>query len=138
MSAARRHTSAPRSSVRAKAPAASPTEEPVPDTRIPLVVGAIAGTLYTVTAARDVVVGDSGEFLAAAARLGVAHPPGYPLLVMLGHAFSWLPIGPLAFRINFLAVVCSAVTVGLVCATAQRLGASRIAAVVAALALACN
>jgi hypothetical protein len=123
--------------MRAKAPAASPTEDPVPDERIALVVGVVAGTLYAATAARDVVVGDSGEFLAAAARLGVAHPPGYPLLVLLGHACSWLPIGPLAFRINFLAVVCGAVTVGFVCATALRLGASR-SAVVAALALACN
>ena len=138
MSAARRRTTRPASSIRAKAPAASATEDPVPDERIALVVGVVAGAPYTATAARDVVVGDSGEFLAAAARLGVAHPPGYPLLVLLGHVFSWLPIGPLAFRINFLAVVCGAVTVGFVCATALRLGASRIAAVVAALALAFN
>jgi hypothetical protein len=120
------------------APVAAAAAETVPDERVALVAGVIAGMLYAATAARDVVVGDSGEFLAAAARLGVAHPPGYPLLVLLGHAFSWLPIGPVAFRINFLAVVCSALTVGFVCATALRLGASRIAAVVAALALAVN
>jgi hypothetical protein len=41
-------------------------------------------------------------------------------------------------RMNLLAVVCGALTVGLVCATAQRLGAPRIAAVVAALTLAFN
>jgi hypothetical protein len=139
MSATRRRTNRPRSSIRATpAPAAPPAEEPAPDERIALVVAMIAGAVYTATAARDVVVGDSGEFLAAAARLGVAHPPGYPLLTMLGHAFSWLPIGPLAFRINFLAVVCGAATVGLVCATALRLGAPRIAAVVAGFALAFN
>jgi hypothetical protein len=120
------------------APVAAAAAETVPDERVALVAGVIAGMLYAATAARDVVVGDSREFLAAAARLGVAHPPGYPLLVLLGHAFSWLPIGPVAFRINFLAVVCSALTVGFVCATALRLGASRIAAVVAALALAVN
>jgi 4-amino-4-deoxy-L-arabinose transferase-like glycosyltransferase len=138
MSTARRNKTRPQSAVPAKTPAASPIEEPVPDERIALVVGAIAGALYTATAARDVVVGDSGEFLAAAATLGVAHPPGYPLLVLLGHAFSWLPLGPLAFRINLLAAVCGALTVGFVCATALRLGASRTAAVVAALALAFN
>lgn len=125
--------------MRATPPAAAPPIEGArPDERIALVAGVVAGAVYTATAARDVVVGDSGEFLAAAARLGVAHPPGYPLLVMLGHAFSWLPIGPLAFRINFLAAVCGALTVGFVCATALRIGASRIAAVVAALALAFN
>jgi len=105
---------------------------------MPPATAAAAGIVYVLTAARDVVVGDSGEFLAAAARLGVAHPPGYPLLVLLGHAFSWLPTGPLPFRINVLAAVCGAATVGLVCATAQRLGGSRLAAIIAALTLAFN
>ena len=113
-------------------------DQSAPTRWLPLAVAAIAGVVYALTAARDVVVGDSGEFLAAAARLGVAHPPGYPLLVLLGHAFSWLPIGPLPFRINFLAAVCGAAAVGFVCATAQRLGASRTGAIVASLVLAFN
>ena len=141
MSATRRQTTRARSATRATTPAAPPPTEvaaPDPDERIALVVAVVAGAVYTATAARDVVVGDSGEFLAAAARLGVAHPPGYPLLTLLGHVFSWIPIGPLAFRINFLAAVCGALTVGFVCATALRLGASRVAAVVAAFALAFN
>lgn len=141
MSTTRRHSTRARSAVRATTPVAVALTEvavPEPDERIAVVVAIVAGAVYTATAARDVVVGDSGEFLAAAARLGVAHPPGYPLLTMLGHVFSWLPIGPLAFRINFLAAVCGALTVGFVCATALRLGAPRIAAVVAGLALAFN
>lgn len=103
---------------------------------LPFAVALTAFVMYTATAARDVVVGDSGEFLTAAATLGVAHPSGYPLLVLLGHVFSWLPVGPLAFRINLLAAVCGAVTVGLVFSTARRLGADAASAAIAALALA--
>jgi len=40
-----------------------------------LVMG-VSGILYFCTAARDIVVGDSPEFITAAATLGVAHPPG--------------------------------------------------------------
>jgi 4-amino-4-deoxy-L-arabinose transferase-like glycosyltransferase len=105
---------------------------------LPVGVGFAAGSIYAATAARDVVVGDSGEFLTAAATLGVAHPSGYPLLVLLGHAFTWLPFGALAFRINLLAAVCGAVTVGLVFSIARRLGAGSLPAAIAALALALN
>lgn len=105
---------------------------------IPVALAVATGVLFAATAARDVVVGDSGEFLAAAARLGVAHPPGYPLLVLLGHVFSWLPIGPLPFRINFVAVVSGALAVGFICATALRLGATQIGAIIAGLAIGLN
>lgn len=105
---------------------------------LPAGVGLLAGSVYTATAARDVVVGDSGEFLAAAATLGVAHPSGYPLLVLLGHAFSWLPFGGLAFRINLIAVVCGAATVALIFSIARRLGAGSLPAAIAAITLAFN
>ena len=59
-----------------------------------VVAAALAGVLYTLTAARDIVVGDTAELAAAALTLGVAHAPGYPLLTIIGHAFSWLPVGP--------------------------------------------
>jgi len=51
------------------------------------------GVLYFLTAARDIVVGDSPELIMAAVTLGVAHAPGYPLFTMLGHLFSLLPFG---------------------------------------------
>jgi hypothetical protein len=34
--------------------------------------------LYGLTAARDIVLGDSAVFVSVAARLGVAYPPGRP------------------------------------------------------------
>ena len=99
---------------------------------------AVAATLYLLTAARDIFVGDSPEFVTVAVTLGVAHPPGYPLLTMLGHLFSLLPLEPVAFRVNLLSVVCDALTVGLICATALRLTRDRAASALAALLLAVN
>src|SRR4030095_9709728 len=97
-----------------------------------------AGLLYFLTAARDIVVGDTGELITAAVSLGVAHPPGYPLFTMLGHVFSFLPLGSMPFRVNLLAVVCDALTVGVIYFTALRLTRSRLAAAIAALVLAFN
>src|ERR1700736_794905 len=101
-------------------------------------VFAAAGILYFFTAARDIVVGDTPELITAAATLGVAHPPGYPLFTMLGHVFSLIPIGSIPFRVNLLSVVCDAFTVGVVYLIATRLVRSRIAAAIAALVLAVN
>jgi hypothetical protein len=99
-------------------------------------VSLAAFVLYLFTAARDVVTGDTAEFLVAAKTLGVAHAPGYPLLTMLGHLFSWLPVGSAAFRIGLLAVVCSTATVAVVFATVWRLTSARAPAAAAGLALA--
>ena len=94
--------------------------------------------LYVYTAARDIVVGDTPELMTVAVTLGVAHPSGYPLLTLLGHLFSLLPLGPVAFRVNLMAAVCGAGTVALVYVTAWRLSRSWPAAVVATVALALN
>src|SRR4030095_14143118 len=53
------------------------------------------------TLAPTVTLVDSGELIVAARFLGVAHPPGFPLYVMLTHLASLLPIGNIAARINF-------------------------------------
>ena len=69
-----------------------------------IVLSILAFILYFLTAARDIVVGDSPELTMAAVTLGVAHPPGYPSFTMLGHLFSLLPLGPIPFRINLLQI----------------------------------
>jgi hypothetical protein len=65
------------------------------------VVFVVAILLYTVTLAPTVTLVDSGELILAAWGLGVAHPPGFPLWVMLAHLASLLPFGNVAVRINF-------------------------------------
>jgi len=51
---------------------------------------AIPFAAYLLTLCPTVYVGDSGELTTAAATLGIPHPPGYPLYVLLGYAFSHL------------------------------------------------
>src|SRR5947207_12441129 len=99
-------------------------------------VAAAAGILYFLTAARDIVVGDSPELIMAAVTLGVAHAPGYPLFTMLGHLFSLIPFGSIPFRVNLLSVVCDALTIGVVYFSTFRLTRSQLAAAFAALLLA--
>jgi len=56
--------------------------------------------LYMATLAPSVTFFDSGEFVTATVSLGSAHSPGYPLYLMYAKAFTWLPFGNIAFRVN--------------------------------------
>jgi hypothetical protein len=77
--------------------------------------------LYLRTLAPTVATGDSGELATVAATLGLAHPPGYPTFTMLGHAFTWLPIGDAAYRINLMSAVLDAAAVLVACLIVGRL-----------------
>ena len=79
-----------------------------------LAVSALAA--YVPTLCPSVPGGDSGELLQIAIELGVAHPPGYPTWTMMAHAFSYLPWGGLAWRVNLSSAVCDAAAAGLLCA----------------------
>mmetsp|Transcript_12715 Transcript_12715/g.40174 ORF Transcript_12715/g.40174 Transcript_12715/m.40174 type:complete len:230 (+) Transcript_12715:59-748(+) len=53
--------------------------------------------------------GDSGELLAVSCDGGVAHPPGYPLFVMLArYPIGWVGIGTPAWRVGVLCACMSA------------------------------
>ncbi len=97
----------------------------------PLADGAtfvIALVVYVATAAPDVLPADAGEFQLAAALLGVAHPPGFPLYTMVGHLFIRLfPWGTPAYRLNVMSGVIAAGTLVLV-ARATRLWARQLGA----------
>lgn len=83
-------------------------------------VGALSFVVYAAMAARDIVPGDTPELISAAAVLGVAHPPGYPVFTILGHVFSLLPVGPIPFRVDLLSAVAHALTVTTVFLVARR------------------
>jgi len=68
--------------------------------------------IYRVTVAPTLSYWDCGEFIACAYILGIPHPPGSPLFIVLGRVFSVLPIAAdVCFRINLISVISSAVTV---------------------------
>src|SRR6476646_4529886 len=68
----------------------------------------VALVVYSWTLAPTVTLTDSGELIVAAYGLGVAHPPGTPLWVMLAHLASLVPVGNVAVRINFSSAVFAA------------------------------
>src|SRR5437870_13084763 len=57
--------------------------------------------LFSWTLAPTVTLIDSGELIVVAQGLGVAHPPGFPLWVILAHLASLVPLGNVVVRINF-------------------------------------
>jgi len=71
--------------------------------------------LYIITLAPSTAMWDTSEYMAAAYTLGLPHPPGNPLFVLIGRVFSIIPLfGPnVATRINVLAALCSAVSAGM-------------------------
>ncbi len=69
-------------------------------------------SVYLFTLAPTITFGDPGELATAAYTLGVAHPPGYPLWLLLAKLFSFLPIGGPAYRLNLMSAMLDATAVG--------------------------
>jgi hypothetical protein len=100
-------------------------------------VGTIALVVYVRTLAPGLTSDvDTAMFQFVGRVLGVAHNPGYPLYVLLTHAFSYVPIGSLAYRINLFSAILGALTVSLAFLIARRLGCRRAIAAGACLGLA--
>ncbi|HEX5869573.1 MAG TPA: DUF2723 domain-containing protein, partial [Longimicrobium sp.] len=68
-------------------------------------------TLYAITLAPSTAFWDTSEYIATAHILGIPHPPGNPLFVLLARAWELLlsPLGlPVAVRINLFSAFMSA------------------------------
>ncbi len=77
--------------------------------------------IYVSTLAPTTAFWDTSEYIAAARVLGIPHPPGNPLFVILAHTFGLLPLGAsYAMRINLFAAVTSALGAGLWFLVAER------------------
>ncbi len=92
--------------------------------------------LYLSTLAPSVLPGDSGEFQLVAPTLGIPHPTGYPLYLLLGKLFSLFPVSSVAYRINLLSAVAAAGAVWASYRAARAMGVRRAAALTAAAMLA--
>ncbi len=90
----------------------------MPVFRVVLMIGMAAAFLtslavYTKTIAPTVPFWDGGEFIAASYILGIPHPPGSPLYILIGRLFTLLPDPGLgiAWLVNFSSCLFSALTV---------------------------
>lgn len=104
----------------------------------PRLAGALAGAVllavYVATLAPSVTFWDAGEFIAAARTLGIPHPPGTPLFVLLLNTWARLfPFLPFAVATNLFSAVCTATAGGLAALWIARRTGSGWAAVAAAL-----
>ncbi len=67
--------------------------------------------VYTAGVTPSIPFWDSGEFIATSAVLGIPHPPGTPLYVLIGRLFAMLPFGNIEFQVNWLSALASAIAV---------------------------
>ncbi len=96
--------------------------------------GAAALVGYLACLCPTVGPGDSGELVLAALKLGVAHPPGYPLLTWLGRLATLAPFEP-ALAANILNALLAAAAVATLFFAGRALRLSRAASAVGALCL---
>lgn len=119
---------------------------PRADRQVALLLFAGAFGLYLRTLAPGLLFGDSAEFQVAAWQLGLAHPTGYPLYLLLGSIWQHLlALGGLspAYALNALSAFFGAATVALLyfCMVGwlqSALGVHRLAALLTAVLFAVN
>jgi hypothetical protein len=87
-----------------------------PDVRPDVAAAALLFVVYCVTLARGMTYWDAGEFLAAIHSLGIPHPPGTPLFVLMAHVWSMVasPIAGFTIAVNAFSALATAAAFGLV------------------------
>ena len=99
-----------------------------------LAAAALTGAGLILTAPPGLTWLDAGELGAAAAELGVAHPPGFAAFVLGHHAvMKGLPLGDLAFRGNVASALVAAAAVWALAGAGRALGLRAWAAALGAL-----
>lgn len=101
-------------------------------------IGLIVLALYLITLGDHVGQADTFEFQVVAPQLGIAHPTGYPLFVGLGKLFSLLPFNSMAWRVNLSSAIFATIAVWSTYRTIVALTSDRLAAALAAIALAAS
>jgi hypothetical protein len=69
---------------------------------------------YLLTLSPTVQSLDSAELATGSYLLGIVHATGYPLYLLLGKLFTYLPAGDVAYRVNLMSALFAALTCGTV------------------------
>ncbi|MBM4429445.1 MAG: DUF2723 domain-containing protein, partial [Chloroflexi bacterium] len=81
----------------------------------PLLVCVLTLALYAHTLAPTITWRhdgyDAGDLIVGAHMLGIPHPTGYPTYMLLGKAFTYLPLGDVAYRMNLMSACCAALAI---------------------------
>ena len=88
---------------------------------LPLLACLLLWSLYLRSAGPDIGLGDAGELLSASSLLTGAHPPGYPLWVILSRAVRLVPVGCDAFRSTLSSQLCTLLALWLLASVAGRI-----------------
>ncbi len=65
---------------------------------------------FVASTCRTVFWWDSGELIANAHVLGIAHRPGFPLYILVARVFGMIPFGEYFYRINFISALSGAIS----------------------------
>jgi hypothetical protein len=82
---------------------------------------ALFGPLYLLTMGQSVGQADTFEFQVVVPKLGIVHPTGYPLFLLLSKLFTFIPLNSMAWRVNLAAAVFALAAVCLVYLFLRRL-----------------
>jgi len=86
-------------------------EKRQPSILIGLGLFALVFVVYLVFLCPAIHPRDNPDILTGAITLGIPHSPGYPLFTILGHLFSKIPLGTLAWRVNLMSALFSALSI---------------------------
>lgn len=75
------------------------------------IVGIIASSVYLLTMEPTGSLWDTGEFISSSYKLGIPHPPGAPLFILLGRLFTLLTPHNPALGVNMLSALSSGLTI---------------------------
>ncbi len=96
-------------------------------------VAALPFAVYAAGACRTAFVGDSGDLLTAIAVLGIPHPSGYPLYVLLAKLWSAVFFFlPLPWSVSLFSAACAAAAAAVLYRAARQSGAGGFASAGAA------
>ncbi len=91
--------------------------------------------VYIATLAPTVTYWDAGEFLSAIHSLGIPHPPGTPLFVLVANVWAKIlsPFFAFAYSVNLFSAVCTATACAILAWLMQRWTGDAVAAIAGAL-----